>query len=233
MPGPPPQARVVCPEMPQAPVPAAGLIPCQHRTMSTRSTLQRRALRLEYATIGWNAGEAVLTIALGIAAASLALVGFGADSIIEIFASSVVVWHLVAGGAGDHRERTARALRLVSAAFVLLAGVLIVVALRDLITGRRPDASPWGIAYLAVTAVVMVSLAVAKRRTARALRSAPLHAEATMTFLDGVLATATTIGLALNALLEWWWADPAAALVVALAAVNEGRETWGEAATLG
>ncbi len=198
-------------------------------TTPLRPRLQRRALRLEYATIAWNIGEAFLAIGLGIAAGSLALIGFGTDSIIEVFASSVVVWHLLPGHETDHPDRTRRALRLVSIAFVLLAVVLAVVAVRDIAIERKADESPWGIAYLAVTAVVMFGLAVLKSRTARLLDSAPLRSEAAMTYLDGFLSTATLIGLSLNAALEWWWADPAAALVVAVAAANEARETWREA----
>ncbi len=174
----------------------------------------------------------MLTISLGVAAASLALIGFGTDSIVEIAASLVVVWHLRPASAADGPRRTARALRLVAAAFAALAVVLATVALRDLATGRRPGESPWGIAYLAVTAVVMLALAVQKQRTARALASAPLRSEATMTFLDGLLALATLTGLALNAVLGWWWADPAAALAVAVAAGNEARDNWIEAAEL-
>ncbi len=199
---------------------------------SDRPRLQRLALRLEYATIAWNLGEAVLTIGLGIAAASLALIGFGFDSIIEVFASAVVVWHIVPGHATDSPERTARALRLVAFAFAVLAAVLFVVAARDLISGRRPGESTWGIAYLAVTAVVMATLAVWKMRIARRLDSAPLRSEAALTGLDAALATGTTVGLALNAVLGWWWADPAAALLVAAAAANEARESWHEAREL-
>ncbi len=199
----------------------------------TRTDLQLRALRLEYATIAWNGGEAVLTIGLGIAASSLALIGFGVDSLIEIFASSVVVWHVRPGHEVDRPERTRRALRLVAVAFAVLAVVLMLAAMRDLLTGRRAGESPIGIAYLAVTAVVMFWLAVAKARTARALGSSPLRSEATMTFLDGILATATLTGLALNAVLGWWWADPAAAVVVAIAAANEARENRHEARALG
>ena len=197
-----------------------------------RPRLQRRALRLEYATIAWNVGEAFLTIGLGIAAGSLALVGFGTDSVIEVFASSVVVWHLRPGHAEDHPGRTKLALRLVALAFLLLAVILASVAIRDLVTGRRAGESPFGIAYLAVTAVVMFGLAVAKRRTAEALDSAPLRSEAAMTFLDGILSTLTLTGLALNAVLGWWWADPAAALFVAVAAANEARENRREASAL-
>jgi divalent metal cation (Fe/Co/Zn/Cd) transporter len=193
-----------------------------------RARLQARALRLEYATIVWNLGEAVLTIGLGIAAGSLALIGFGTDSIIEVFASSVVVWHVRPGHEVDHPARTRLALRLVAVAFGILAVVLATVAIRDLVTGRRAGESLLGIAYLAVTAVVMFSLAVAKRRTADRLGSAPLRSEASMTFLDGILSSLTLAGLALNAAFGLWWADPAAALVVAVAAANEARENWAE-----
>ncbi len=202
-------------------------------TSPSRVSLQRRALRLEYATIVWNLGEAFLTIGLGIAAGSLALIGFGTDSVIEMFASSVVVWHVRPRHEVDHPGRTRLALRLVAVAFAVLAIALSVVAVRDLVTGRRAGESPFGIAYLAVTALVMFGLAIAKRRTADKLDSAPLRSEASMTFLDGILSTATLTGLALNAVFGWWWADPAAALIVALAALNEARENLNEAREIG
>lgn len=123
-------------------------------------------------------------------------------------------------------------MRLVAAAFLGLAIVLAAVAVRDLVTGRRAGGSPIGIAYLFVTALVMFGLAIAKRRTAVSLDSAPLRSEAAMTFLDGFLSSATFTGLALNAGLGWWWADPTAALVVAIAAFNEARENWAEAREL-
>jgi divalent metal cation (Fe/Co/Zn/Cd) transporter len=195
-----------------------------------RARLQRRGLRLEYATIAWNIGEAVLTIALGAAAASLALIGFGTVSVVEVFASGVVVWHLLPGHEVDDAGRTRLALRLTGGAFAVLSVVLAIGAVRDLVSGRVAGESPWGIAYLAVTALVMFGLAYLKRRTADDLDSAPLRSEATMTFLDGVLSTATLAGLALNAYAGWWWADPTAALIVALAAANEARENWMEAA---
>ena len=198
--------------------------------MDTQQTrLHRTALRLEYATIGWNVGEAFLTIALGAVASSLALIGFGTVSVVEVFASAVVVWHLMPGHGAADSARTARAHRLVAIAFGVLAIVLVVAGVRDLVTGRRPDESPWGIAYLAVTALVMFGLAISKRRIADRLDSSPLRSEATMTLLDGALSTATMLGLALNAAFGWWWADPAADLVVAGAAANEARENWLEA----
>jgi divalent metal cation (Fe/Co/Zn/Cd) transporter len=190
--------------------------------------LRRRARRLEYATILWNVGEAGLTIGLGIAAGSLALIGFGADSLIEVFASAVVVWHLRPHAETDAENRTRVALRLVATAFLALAVVLSVFAVRDLVVGREAGESLAGIAYLAPTAIVMFGLAAAKRRTAAALRSAPLRSEAAMTQLDGVLAVLTLTGLALNAAAGWAWADPLAALIVAGAALNEARENWQE-----
>ncbi|MCP3973029.1 MAG: cation transporter [bacterium] len=198
-----------------------------------RESLQRRALRLEYATIVWNVGEAGLAIGLGLAAGSLALVGFGVDSVVEVFASVVVVWHLRSTHAADHPGRTRRALQLTAGAFLALAIVLTIAGINDLVSGRQAGESPWGITYLAITVVVMFGLAFLKRRTAGELGSAPLAAEAAMTFLDGWLAAATLLGLALNAAVGWWWADPAAALIVAMAAANEARENWEEAGELG
>ncbi|MCL1599070.1 MAG: cation transporter [Actinomycetia bacterium] len=194
-----------------------------------RDRLYRRALRLEYLTIGWNVGEAFLTIALGAVAASLALIGFGIVSVIEVFASGIVVWHLLPGHEGNRPDRTRIALRLTSGAFGALAVTLAIMAIRDLATGRVAGESLWGITYLAVTALVMLGLAAMKRRVAAKLDSAPLRAEARMTFLDAMLSTATLTGLALNAFLGWWWADPLAALLVAIAAAAEARENWEEA----
>ncbi len=203
------------------------------RATADRLRLQRRALRLEYATIGWNVGEAFFTVALGVAAGSLALIGFGTDSVVEVFASTVVVWHVRPGSEADDPRRTRLALRLVALAFVALAVILGTFAARDLLTGREAAASPVGIAYLAVTAVVMFGLASVKRRTAAALQSAPLRLEAALTQLDGFLASVTLVGLTLNAALGWAWADPSAALFVAAAAVNEGRRSWIEARETG
>lgn len=199
-------------------------------TATDRQALHRRALRMQYATIAWNAGEAVLTVALGISAGSLALIAFGTDSVIEIFASLVVLWHLRGVG---RPARSQRALRLVGVAFVLLAASLGVFAVRDLVTGRVPGESWPGIIYLAVTALVMFGLAIAKRRIAARLGSEPFSAEAEMTFLDGMLSTATLVGLLLNALLDWWWADPAASLLIALIAVREAGESFTEAREIG
>lgn len=190
--------------------------------------LRRRGLNLEYGTIAWNVGEAVITLALGAIAGSIALLGFGAVSVVEVFASSVVVWHLRRPGGTDLRS-TALALRLIAVAFAGLSLAIFLVAANDLASGHRAEDSPVGIAYLAVTALVMFALAAAKRRTAQELGSEPLASEATVTFLDGVLSLSTLAGLALNATLGIWWADPVAGMVVAVFAVNEARETILEA----
>ena len=153
----------------------------------TRSTLERRGLRLEYATIAWNAIEMLIAIGLGIAARSLALVAFGLDTMVELFASGVVVWHLHHPGRESDRI-TARALRLVAWAFFVLAIVVTVGAVWALVTEATPDESPLGIGYLALTAVVMLSLGVAKRATGRRLGSEPLAAEARMSIIDAALA---------------------------------------------
>jgi len=196
------------------------------------SANQRRAIQLEWLTIGWNVGEAFLTIGLGIVAGSLALVGFGTDSIIEVFTSAIVIWHFRPHADHERVGRERRALRLVAVAFLLLAIALFTASLRDLLTGREAGESIFGIGYLAVTALVMFGLAAWKRRVAVGLGSSPLEAEATMTFLDGILSVLTLTGLGLNAWLGWWWADPGAALIIAVVALNEARENWEEAGEL-
>lgn len=199
---------------------------------TTNAADTRMALRLEYLTVGWNLGEAVLTITLGSIAGSLALIAFGTSSMVEIFASAVVIWHLKPNRSSRALARTVLALRLVAGAFLALAVVLGITAVRDLVSGRVAGESWWGVAYLAVTAIVMFVLARAKRKIARRLGSEPLEAEATMTHIDGILSTSTLTGLALNAAFGLWWADPVAALIVAAFAINETRENWEEAQAL-
>jgi divalent metal cation (Fe/Co/Zn/Cd) transporter len=196
----------------------------------TSEELRRRGLRLEWATNGWNAMEVVVTITLGVRAGSLALIAFGLDSVIEIFASTVVIRNLRDERRDPGDRRVHRSLRLIAAAFWILATFLVLISVRGLIRGDRPDGSPVGVAYLAVTAVIMFGLAVLKRRTADDLGSEPLHAEASMTLLDGCLSVGILVALVLNAWFGWWWTDAAAALLVAGFAVNEGIEHWRESA---
>lgn len=194
----------------------------------TRGQLETRGLRLEYLTIAWNTIEMFVSIGLGIASRSLALVAFGLDTMVELFASGVVVWHLRHPGR-DSDHITAQALRLVAGAFFFLALVVTAGALWAISTSATADESPIGIAYLALTVVVMLSLGAAKRATGVRLGSEPLAAEARMSIVDAALAGGVLIGLAVNAMLGWWWADPLAALLVGLAAVHEGIENIEEA----
>ena len=170
--------------------------------------------------------EVFVTIGLGVAAQSLALVAFGLDSLVEVFASLVVIWHLNPGTEGHARRRDRRAMRLVAAAFAVVAAYLVVAGARQLVGREQPDSSPAGIAYLFVTAVVMFTLAARKRQLGRALKSEPFLAEASMTSLDGALATSILVALGLNTAFGWWWADPGAALLISAAAAREAVEAW-------
>jgi divalent metal cation (Fe/Co/Zn/Cd) transporter len=192
--------------------------------------LRQRGLRLEWATNGWNAMEVVVTISLGVQAGSLALIAFGLDSIIEIFASTVVIRNLRDDRVDPGDRHVHRSLRLIAVAFWLLALFLAVMSTRALIRGERPSDSPLGVVYLAATALVMFGLARLKRVTADAAGSETLHAEAGMTFLDGCLSTGILVALVLNAWLGWWWTDGAAAFLVAGFAVDEGLHRWRESA---
>ena len=168
-------------------------------------------------------------------ARSVALAGFGLDSLIEIFASVVVVWQLTAHGAPaavalrmQARERPA--LRLIGSAFLALAVYVTVQVAYSMITHRHPASSPRGIAWLAATAVVMVALAVGKRRTGAALANPVLISEARVTMVDAYLAVSVLVGLTLNAVLGWWWADPLSASFIVYYGIREWRHAWAEAA---
>jgi len=184
--------------------------------------LLRRGRVLEGITLGWNvAGIAVLAVA-AVAARSVALAGFGLDSLIEIGASVVVLWEL--SGTGEERQR--RALRLIGGAFLALAVYLTAQSLLVLVTGYRAGHSAPGIAWTAVTAAAMFALAAGKARTGKALGNPVLVTEGRVTLVDGILAVAVLAGLALNAAAGWWWADPAAALVIVFYALREAREIF-------
>jgi divalent metal cation (Fe/Co/Zn/Cd) transporter len=198
----------------------------------TSDRLRKRGLQLVWATIVWNFFEVFITIGLGIAAGSIALIAFGTDSVVEVFASLVVVWHSRDLLVMEENARTRRSLMLIAVAFLALAITLAIGATVRLIEGTVPDESPLGIAYLAATALVMLSLAVMKQRAGRGLGSEPLQAEARITYLDAALASSVLLSLVLNAALDWWWADPAAALGVAFIAFREGREHWEEASEI-
>jgi divalent metal cation (Fe/Co/Zn/Cd) transporter len=190
---------------------------------AAHDALLARGRRLEQLTIAWNVMEVFVTVGLGLAAGSLALVAFGLDSLVEIFASIVVIAYI-----GHHHAegRAQRAMRLVAAAFAALGVYLLAASTVNLVIGDVADSSPLGVAYLAVTAAVMFGLAIRKRMLARAARSGPLGAEANVTFLDGCLATSILLALVLNAAWGFWWADPMAALLVALFCFREAALNW-------
>ena len=186
------------------------------------SALRRRGLLLEYLTIGWNVLEAVVAVWAGITAGSIALVGFGLDSLIEVFAATVVVWEL--RGASEEREE--QALRLIAVSFFALATYVTVEAIRDLAVGSEAVGSPVGIVLAIVSLILMPTLAIAKRRVGRAMDSATLVADSTETFLCAYLSAILLGGLVLNATVGWWWADPLAAIGIAYLAAREGLEAW-------
>jgi divalent metal cation (Fe/Co/Zn/Cd) transporter len=189
---------------------------------AARSALLRRGFVLEWVTLAWNvAGIVVLAIA-AVSARSVALAGFGLDSLIEIGASTVVIWEL--SGTSDERQR--RGLRLIGYAFAALAVYLLVQSTVVLAAGYHPRHSVPGIIWTAATAVVMFALAAGKARTGRALDNPVLRTEGRVTTIDGILAVAVLTGLVLNATLGWWWADPAAGYVLVYYAAREVREIF-------
>jgi divalent metal cation (Fe/Co/Zn/Cd) transporter len=184
----------------------------------TRAQLLRRGLRLEYATLAWNVVGVVVLVAAAIAAGSVALAGFGLDSLIEIGASTVVIWQLT--DTGGTRERVA--MRLIGGAFIVLAIYIAAQAVYLLIKGVRPSASLLGIAWTAITFAAMLLLAFGKARTGAALHNDVLITEGRVTLIDAYLAGAVLLGLVLNAALGWWWADPLAGLVIVFYGISEG-----------
>jgi divalent metal cation (Fe/Co/Zn/Cd) transporter len=183
---------------------------------------RQRAIRLELLTVGWNAVEGVVAVAAGVGASSIALIGFGLDSFVEVSAALVVLWQFF----GIPEEREERALKLIGGCFFLLAVYVTATSVRDLVTQAEPDASTVGIVLTAVSLVVMPALAWAKRRTGEEIGSRTLVADSKQTRLCAYLSATTLAGLTANAALGWWWADPLAALVIAALAVTEGREAW-------
>lgn len=192
----------------------------------TAAMLTRRGLHLEYATLGWNVVGTVVVIVAAIAAGSVALAGFGLDSLIEIFASVVVVWQLK--GVHDARER--RALRMIGVAFFALAVYILAQSAYTLFRAEHPAKSIGGIIWLAATLAAMLLLAQGKRVTGKRLGNPVLMTEAHVTMIDAYLAAAVLVGLVLNAAFGWWWADPLAGLVIVYYGLREGIEIWrGEA----
>lgn len=189
-----------------------------------RSAVLRRRIRLLVAaTITYNVVEAVVALTAGTLAGSVALIGFGLDSVIEVSSAAAVAWQF-AGRDPARRERAA--LRVIGWSFFALAAFVTVGSLRALAGAAEPDRSPVGIALVAVSVAVMPFLSWAQRRAGRELGSASAVADSRQTLLCTYLSAAVLVGLVLNATLGWWWADPAAGLVLAALAVREGRDAW-------
>jgi divalent metal cation (Fe/Co/Zn/Cd) transporter len=186
------------------------------------SRFEERAVRLAWATIVWNVIEAVVAIAAGTAASSIALIGFGLDSTVEVMSAIVIVWQF--RGLAEDRER--RALKLIAVSFFALAAYVGVQAIIDLLRTSEPQSSTVGIGLAIASLIVMPMLARAKRRNGNAMGSATVVADSNQTKLCAYLSAILLAGLILNATAGWWWADPLAALAIAGLAVNEGREAW-------
>lgn len=190
-----------------------------------RAGLVRRARLLAWGGNVWHLFEFAIALGAGLAASSVALVGFGFDSLIEAAAGLVVVWRLAAGRAhSDTAER--RAQQLIAGSFFLLAAYVGTESLRTLAGGAHPGTSWIGVGLAAFTAPTMPLLALAKRRLGRRLGSAALIGESGQSLLCAYLSVALLAGLLLNALVGWWWADPAAALAIGAVATREGVQTW-------
>ncbi len=187
--------------------------------------LRRRGLALAYFIVVWDVSEGAIAVTAGLAAGSIALVGFGIDSGIEVVAASVVIWQL--RGGVHARQRTA--LRLIAATFFVLAAYVGFEAVRDLATSDKADESIVGIVLNLVALAVMVPVAIAQKSTGRSLDNPVLVAQAQETWLSNYLSISLLVGLSLNALFGWWWADPAVALLIAVIAFREGREALEEA----
>lgn len=190
-----------------------------------RADLVRRGRYLEYFTIGYNSLEGLIAVAAGLVAGSIALVGFGFDSLIEVTSGAILVWRLRADVDEARRERIeAISLRLVGACFVLLAIYVTYDSAKSLIKHEAPQESIVGIALAAVSVVVMPLLVRAKRKVARGINSGALMADSKQTELCTYLSAILLVGLLLNTFLGWWWADPVAALIMVPIIVKEGIE---------
>lgn len=190
-----------------------------------RVALERRAKLLASGGNAWHLLEFAIAVGAGIAAGSVALLGFGFDSVIEALAGGVIVW-LFSSGRGSLPIAERRAQQLIAASYALLVVYISVEATRDLLGSHHPQASWVGIGLAAFTAPTMPLLARAKRNIGRKLNSSATVAEASQNMICAYLSIALLVGLLSNALFGWWWADPAAALAIAAVAAREGVESW-------
>jgi cation diffusion facilitator family transporter len=198
-----------------------------------RERLQRRGVRLEWFTVAWNVAEALVAIAAGVAAGSIALIGFGVDSGIEVVAASALLWRFRSAKAGasqeEHGRAEQRALYVVSATFFALAFYIAFEAVEGLASRDEPESSRVGLILAVVSLAVMPTLAYAKQQTGRALGSRALMADAVETWVCAYLSLALLLGIGLHSTLGWWWADPIAALAMLPVIAWQGWETLEEA----
>src|SRR5215212_6002120 len=192
---------------------------------SERARLVRRAKQLAWLGVGWHGIEAAIAVGAGLAASSIALIGFGADSLIESAAGIILLWRFAAGRASSE-DAERRAQKLIGVSFYVIAAYVGFEAVRSLLVGERPDASWVGIGLAAVTLVTMPPLAIAKARIGERLGSSATKSEGQQNMLCAYLSAALLIGLGANALFGVWWADPVTALIIAAVAIKEGRESW-------
>ena len=190
-----------------------------------RERLQRRARWLAWGSLGWHVVEFGIAVVAGVAASSIALIGFGFDSLIEALAGFVVLW-LFTGSRLNSPRAERRAQQMIAVSFFVLAAYVGEESIRSVLGGNEPGTSWVGIGLAAFTAPTMPLLAMAKRRVGHELGSSATVQEASQTQLCAYLSVALLLGLGANALFGWWWADPLAALAIALVAVREGRESW-------
>jgi divalent metal cation (Fe/Co/Zn/Cd) transporter len=199
-------------------------------TAARRRILQRRIRIIVAITIGYNVVEAIIALSAGTVASSAALIAFGLDSIVEVLSAAAVAWQFAAP---DPETRERVALRVIAISFFALAAFVTVDAVLSLAGLREPEASPVGIVLAAVSLAVMPVLSLLERRTGTELGSASAVADSKQTLLCAYLSAALLVGLVLNALLGWAWADAVAALAIAAFAVREGIEAWrGDACTV-
>lgn len=192
-----------------------------------RAAAVARARLLNRFSLTWNAAECVIALMAGIAAGSVSLIGFGIDSAIEVSAAVILAWRLHQerrGGCMAAYDRTAT--RLIAVAFVALAAYVWIDAVTDLVDRARPETSVPGILLAVLSLIVMPWLARAKRALAPALGSQAVSADAQQTSLCALLSAVLIVGLGLNTLFGWWWADPVAALVIGALALEAGRRVW-------
>lgn len=193
--------------------------------LDEKETLRKRGLKLAWFIVGWDLVEGIIAVTAGVIAGSIALIGFGIDSAIEVFAALVVIWQLRRASNGRYKT----ALRLIAVSFFLLAAYVGYKSISDLIGHEQPDASIIGIVLSIVATAVMIPIAIMQKQTGHALGNKVLIAQSNETWLSNYLSISLLVGLSLNALFGFWWADPTIALLIAAVAAKEGWEAWEEA----